>query len=295
LLIELRVVATLQPLQNPDGGFGGGQGQLSHLAPTYAAVHALCIVGLEAGYDIIDRRKMYSWLMSLKQRDGSFVMHVDGEVDVRGSYCALSVAKLLNILTSELATDAASFVKQCQTYEGGLGGFPGVEAHGGYTFCGLAAADLVDATHELNLDNLWEWAMARQMSYEGGFQGRTNKLVDGCYSFWQGGVFPILSRNTQRAMYDRRALQTYLLLCGQAANGMRDKPEKSADYYHTCYCLSGLSLAQHDYNWKDGYHATPCAVVGGEANRLPPTHPVHNVRPARVTKMLQYFAVRPIH
>ena len=23
-------------------------------------------------------------------------------------------------------------------------------------------------------------------------QGRTNKLVDGCYSFWQGGVFPLL-------------------------------------------------------------------------------------------------------
>ena len=23
-------------------------------------------------------------------------------------------------------------------------------------------------------------------------QGRTNKLVDGCYSLWQGGVFPLL-------------------------------------------------------------------------------------------------------
>ena len=30
------------------------------------------------------------------------------------------------------------------------------------------------------------------MSYEGGFQGRTNKLVDGCYSFWQGGAFPVI-------------------------------------------------------------------------------------------------------
>ncbi len=27
---------------------------------------------------------------------------------------------------------------------------------------------------------------------EGGFNGRTNKLVDGCYSFWQGGVLPLL-------------------------------------------------------------------------------------------------------
>lgn len=31
------------------------------------------------------------------------------------------------------------------------------------------------------------------MAVEGGFQGRTNKLVDSCYSFWMGGIFPILS------------------------------------------------------------------------------------------------------
>ena len=24
--------------------------------------------------------------------------------------------------------------------------------------------------------------------------GRTNKLVDGCYSFWQGGIFPLLQK-----------------------------------------------------------------------------------------------------
>jgi prenyltransferase beta subunit len=30
------------------------------------------------------------------------------------------------------------------------------------------------------------------MKFEGGFQGRTNKLVDGCYSFWQGALFPLL-------------------------------------------------------------------------------------------------------
>jgi protein farnesyltransferase subunit beta len=29
------------------------------------------------------------------------------------------------------------------------------------------------------------------MSFEGGFQGRTHKLVDACYSFWMGGCFPL--------------------------------------------------------------------------------------------------------
>jgi len=34
----------------------------------------------------------------------------------------------------------------------------------------------------------------RQMRFEGGFQGRCNKLVDGCYSFWQAGLLPLLHR-----------------------------------------------------------------------------------------------------
>jgi prenyltransferase beta subunit len=31
------------------------------------------------------------------------------------------------------------------------------------------------------------------MKLEGGFQGRTNKLVDACYSFWQGAAMAILN------------------------------------------------------------------------------------------------------
>ena len=38
--------------------------------------------------------------------------------------------------------------------------------------------------------------VASQGTVEGGFMGRTNKLVDGCYSFWQGGLFPLLQRLT---------------------------------------------------------------------------------------------------
>ena len=36
----------------------------------------------------------------------------------------------------------------------------------------------------------------QQGASEGGFMGRTNKLVDGCYSFWQGAVFPILASHS---------------------------------------------------------------------------------------------------
>ncbi len=51
-----------------------------------------------------------------------------------------------------------------QTYEGGLGGEPGNEAHGGYTFCGLAALMLVGQASVLDLPSLLRWAVHRQVS-----------------------------------------------------------------------------------------------------------------------------------
>lgn len=41
------------------------------------------------------------------------------------------------------------------------------------------------------------WLVNRQMSKEGGFQGRTNKLVDNCYSFWIGASFRLLCDATE--------------------------------------------------------------------------------------------------
>lgn len=33
--------------------------------------------------------------------------------------------------------------------------------------------------------------------------------------------------------------------CQTVKGGLRDKPGKQPDFYHTCYCLSGLAAAQH--------------------------------------------------
>lgn len=137
--------------------------------------------------------------------------------------------------------------------------------------------------------------MYRQMPYEGGFQGRTNKLVDSCYSFWQAGIFPLLdmllntAHNTTTSnnnnnnsdsssktsdnttdedddgswLFVQRKLQEYLLMCCQDnSGGMRDKPGKSRDYYHTCYALSGLAIAQYNK-----YPHTP-TVLGPSTNLL---------------------------
>lgn len=44
--------------QNSTGGFGGGRGQISHLAGSYAAVLALTLVGGEEAYALVDRHAM---------------------------------------------------------------------------------------------------------------------------------------------------------------------------------------------------------------------------------------------
>ncbi|MBA0587091.1 hypothetical protein Gorai_000227, partial [Gossypium raimondii] len=133
------------------------------------------------------------FLRQMKDASGGFRMHDGGEIDVRACYTAISVASLLNILDDELVQNVGNYILSCQTYEGGISGEPGSEAHGGYTFCGLATMILINEVDRLDLSSLTDWVVFRQ-GVEGGFQGRTNKLVDGCYSFWQGGIFALLKR-----------------------------------------------------------------------------------------------------
>ncbi|KAJ0342886.1 hypothetical protein COL922a_000710 [Colletotrichum nupharicola] len=268
------LIATVRTMQNlPGGGFGGGHGQNSHLATTYAVVLALAIVGGEDAYEVIDRRAMWRWICSLKQRDGGIQMTLGGEVDVR----------------------------------------------------------------YLDVPRLISWLSSRQYAPEGGFSGRTNKLVDGCYSHWVGGCWPLIdavlkgaseleeeetaaadqqqkqqqSRTTpaEGSLYSREGLIRYILCCGQDCSkrgGLRDKPSKPSDAYHTCYVLSGLSSAQH--RWELTYVnedetilpepkwvVSPCAEgaqIFDEEDRVGTIHPVYTIPQESVDDMKAYFAAR---
>ena len=90
-----------------------------------------------------------------------------------------------------LRAGVAGFVRRCQTHEGGIAGEPGAEAHGA-TPARARRGDACRRRDGADLKKLTRWLAHRQGAVEGGFAGRTNKLVDGCYSFWQGGAFPVL-------------------------------------------------------------------------------------------------------
>lgn len=108
--VKSAVAKFLGKCQSLSGGFGGGPGHLPHLAATYAAVNALVILGTEEAYNIINRETLFNFLWSVRQVDGSFSMHKDGEIDIRGVYCALAVASLTNLLTEELCNGTAQWI-----------------------------------------------------------------------------------------------------------------------------------------------------------------------------------------
>ncbi|RSH95268.1 CAAX farnesyltransferase (FTase) subunit beta [Saitozyma podzolica] len=310
-----RAVSTLLHMLSPLGGFAGGpaNSQLPHLLPTYASTCSLAIIGNSGpsgGWEQLSeaRQRTYEFFMRCKRPDGGFVVCQGGEVDVRGTYCLLVVATLLDLLTPELLHNVDKFISGCQTYEGGFAcstfTFPTgraslAEAHGGYTSCSINSHFLLSSVRpglsgpesslgesypapiDVQAALRWSVLMQGEAIEAGGFRGRSNKLVDGCYSWWVGGGVPVLEELARREgekikakkpsdaarievegedegewvdeiappLFNRVALQEFVLLAAQreagGSGGLRDKPGKRPDQYHTCNNLSGLSIAQH--------------------------------------------------
>jgi protein farnesyltransferase subunit beta len=130
---------------------------------------------------------------------------------------------------------------------------PDTEAHGAYAFCALGCLSILGAPDRiipkyLDVPRLVSWLSSRQCAPEGGFSGRTNKLVDGCYSHWVGGCWPLIEaclngpssrmqgdvsqqdlRPATGSLYSREELIRYILCCCQdlpRRGGLRDKPGK---------------------------------------------------------------------
>lgn len=104
-------------------------------------------------------------------------MHVDGEIDIRGVYCALVIAKLTNIYTPDIFKDTEKWIGKCQTWEGGFSGCPGMEAHGGYAYCGLASLVLLGKTDSFNLSAFMVKIIFLEIFYQYPTSNRHIKLI----------------------------------------------------------------------------------------------------------------------
>lgn len=90
-----------------------------------------------------------------------------------------------------------AFIRRSISYDGGIGQGPGLESHGGSTFCAIASLALIgrlwdgsSALSAKDIERLKQWAILKQTQ---GFHGRIGKADDSCYAFWLGATLTVSS------------------------------------------------------------------------------------------------------
>jgi len=237
-----------------DGGFGAAPGHDAHILSTNYTVQILTLID---GFDELERRvpgckmKIAGYIASRQQANGTFAGDEWGETDTRFLYGALNALSLLNLLPHQRPSEpplidvpaATAYVKACQNFDGGFGVSPGAESHSGQVFTcvgALCIAGELDAyLGEEGKDRLGAWLSERQLA-SGGLNGRPEKLVDVCYSWWVVSSMAMIGR---LHWIDRRKLTQFILHCQDPEQGgFADRPEDMVDVFHTNFALTGLSL-----------------------------------------------------
>ena len=132
-------------------------------------------------------------------------------------------------------------------------------------------------------------------------------MVDSCYNFWLGAINELAdivangkANYHHEWLINQRAVQGYTLLCCQEkTGGMKDKPQKNPDLYHTCYSLAGLSImqskslykglyAENKYKLKNSKKYQQC-LSNKHTNRVKRVHPVYCLQHEKVKFAKTYF------
>jgi len=211
-----------------------------HVAMSYTAIASLLILGDDLSR--VDRKAVLAGVRALQLLDGSYMAALQGgENDMRFLYCAAAICSMLGDWSGMDQDSALDYVSRSVGYDGGIGQGPGLEAHGGSTYCAVAALTLMgrlDQLGEYKLKRLRRWCIGRQQT---GFQGRPNKPEDTCYSFWVGATLCLLDL---QHLCDKQANRRFVLSTQDPViGGLAKWPDSQPDPLHTYLGLSGLSLA----------------------------------------------------
>ena len=207
-----------------------------HLAMDYCALSLLAVLGDDLSR--IDRPAILAKVRQLQQEDGSFSPVTGGsEKDMRFVYCAAAVCYMLDDWSGMDCNRAAAFIASSQRPDGGISQGGGKEAHGGSTYCAVAALHLMGRLEVLDRDALIEWLAMRQTT---GFQGRVNKPPDSCYGFWIGASLKLLGVWDQ--VVDTNLLASFINECSGEMGGFGKHADAHSDVLHTYYSLCALSL-----------------------------------------------------
>ncbi|CAM9419958.1 geranylgeranyl transferase type-1 subunit beta [Lampetra fluviatilis] len=212
----------------------------AHIAMTYTGLACLVILGDDLSR--VDKRACLAGLRALQLLDGSFSAVPEGsENDMRFVYCASCICYMLDDWSGMDLQKTIDYIQNSLSYDSGLAQGPGLESHGGSTFCAIASLCLMEKLHSVlsdrQLRRIQRWSILRQQS---GFNGRPNKPVDTCYSFWVGATLQLLDifQFTDFEKNRRYILSTQDNLVG----GFAKWPDSHPDALHSYFGVCGLSL-----------------------------------------------------
>ena len=189
------------------------------------------------------------------------------ENDIRFSYCAFAIAAMTGKWDAFDVTAALRFVQSCQNYDGGFGQGPNQESQGGSTYCSVACFSLAHRDEELRRrSKLSSWLLHRQQPLSG-FNGRAEKPVDTCYSFWCGAALTLLGSDQ---LVDPISDLQFLMTTQSRIGGFAKTPGEMPDAMHSYMGLAAIALHAE----RDGHLVTPAI---GEAHGLQSLHPGINL------------------
>lgn len=217
--------------------------QWGHLATTYCSLCSLLILGDDLSN--VNKEAIISSLKALQLPNGCYKAAKDGtESDMRFLFCAASICYILKDWSGMDIDKATNFILDSMSYDFGIAQGPHLESHGGSSYCAIATLALTNRLHCLSdqqRNGLIRWLLNRQ---EDGFQGRPNKPVDTCYSFWIGAALKILNAFD---LVDFKQNQNFVMLTQHDVfGGFAKWIDYNPDPLHTYLGLAGLSLMKYE-------------------------------------------------
>ena len=225
------------------GGHLRSDEHAGHIAMTYTALSTYLILGGDIATDF-DLDAIANGIAELQRRDGSFYSSNEGgENDMRFVFCAAAVSRLTGKCRFDVDS-AVDYILRSVSYEGGIGQGPGLEAHGGSTYCAVAALKLMDkldvALSRRQRKRLERWCVNR---LNVGFNGRPNKPDDTCYTFWIGAALDILRPFPDVPRFVMKSSGFVGRTQDDVVGGLSKWEDNSPDPLHTYLGFSGLSIA----------------------------------------------------
>lgn len=111
---------------------------------TYTALACLALLDVPELASRLDRAAIVASVRAAQQPDGSFAStQLGSECDLRFTYAACCISHMLGDWSGVDIARATEYIRSSLSYEGAFGQGPLLEAHGGSTFCGVAALKLM--------------------------------------------------------------------------------------------------------------------------------------------------------